>query len=158
MQFNPIPVLTEQAQQRFWAQTNRDETGCLNRTSGLTPYGYSRFRTAGVELYAHRIAYTLIHGAIPAGMVIDHLCRNRACVEPAHLEAVSQQENVHRGDLLFGVCARGHSISGANAKYVAGKTPRCKQCHRDYSREWARKNTSKSQKLLFKPATTTTRQ
>lgn len=61
----------------------------------------------GRGVRAHRVVvYRLVHGAIPDGLTIDHLCRNRRCVNPAHLEAVPMQENYRRGDGQLGLAIR----------------------------------------------------
>lgn len=74
------------------------ETPCWIWTGRLTESGYARFSCGNRETRVHRAAYEEFVGAIPEGKVIDHLCRVRKCVNPDHLEAVSQQENVARGD------------------------------------------------------------
>lgn len=66
----------------------------------LTPggYGMERVPGSGPKVYAHRASYERHHGEIPEGLQIDHLCRERACINPDHLEPVTQQENVRRGN------------------------------------------------------------
>jgi hypothetical protein len=59
--------------------------------------GYGLFQLDGRPHPAHRIAYTIAHGYVPSGLVIDHLCANKWCVNPSHLEAVTNGENVRRG-------------------------------------------------------------
>jgi hypothetical protein len=84
-------------EERLWAKVNKegDENGCWNWTAALRN-GYGVIGQKKSLLYAHRVSYELLVGLIPVGYQIDHLCRNRRCVNPAHLEAVTQQENIRR--------------------------------------------------------------
>jgi hypothetical protein len=83
--------------------------------------GYGRLRIAGKHVLAHRAAYEDHTGySISADLTVDHLCRNRACINPKHLEVVTQMENVHRGEGLAGrharkmVCINGHPFTADN--------------------------------------------
>ncbi len=74
-------------------------TGCWNWTRGRTTAGYGEVTLDGraAPVYAHRLSYEQTHGEIPEGLQIDHLCGNPPCVNPGHLEAVSNAENTRRG-------------------------------------------------------------
>lgn len=77
---------------RFWGKVARGP-GCWEWNGNFRPQGYGIFTEGQKVKYAHRVAWELTHGPIPDGLVIDHLCFNRACVNPAHLRVVTQQIN-----------------------------------------------------------------
>jgi hypothetical protein len=103
------------------------------------PDGYVRVRRNGVKVYLHRYNYEQQVGPIPDGMELDHTCRVRNCVNINHLEPVSHAENVRRYQALKETCPKGHPYSGENL-YITSKGARaCRQCRKDYIREYMRK-------------------
>jgi hypothetical protein len=134
-------------EERFWAKVDKgDGTGCWLWTglrTGLNgSYGMALKRNKVV--LAHRFSYELAHGEIPDGKHLDHLCRNRLCVNPAHLEPVEPRENVLRGVGFTAENARkthckfGHPFDAENT-YITKRGGRaCRTCARGKTREWAR--------------------
>ena len=75
----------------------KTEHGCWVWLGAKMRNGYGQLVVGGVHYAAHRYAYQELVGAIPAGLDLDHLCRNRACTNPDHLEPVTRSENLLRG-------------------------------------------------------------
>ena len=92
--------------------------------------GYGLFTDEnGKTVTAHRWSFQHFHGAIPQGLVIDHICRNPSCVNPKHLQAITQSNNIQRSLLVKARSARthcknGHEFTAINTKYVKGQRGR----------------------------------
>lgn len=106
--------------------------------------GYGRCGIGDGKLgYAHRVSYELTIGPIGVGLQLDHLCRNRSCVNPWHLEPVTQQENTRRGEAGKNMrdrthCPRGHEYTPQNIRASKAGKRGCKTCHceRERERRW----------------------
>jgi len=116
-----------------------NSAGCWLWMRQINRYGYATYRKSKKTLFVHRLTYTLVKGPIPSGLQIDHLCRVRHCVNPAHLEAVTKAENILRSPISFVAinarrthCQRGHLFDEANTltgKRSDGRTQRiCRKC------------------------------
>lgn len=106
-----------------------DGRGCWLWTGATNNSGYGTVTIGERRLMAHRAMYEDVRGPIPPGHVLDHLCRQRSCVRPSHLEAVPQSVNEHRKPTVTRVrrgevCPRGHELVGAN-KLAGGECRRC---------------------------------
>lgn len=119
-------------QQRFWAKVKK--AGCWIWTGSKMPNGYGHFEYDGKTQLSHRIAYELIKGKIPKGMTLDHICRYRDCVNPDHLEVVTQKENVLRGIGITAKnakkthCPKGHEYTKANTRLDKYNRRYCRKC------------------------------
>ncbi len=126
---------------RFWAKVEKRPNGCWIWTASDDGKGYGRFWICGKQFVrAHRFAYEMLVGQIPDGMQIDHLCREHRCVNPDHLELVTNRENQLRGigfvaeNARKTQCKNGHEFNDANTIFrrVRGNNVRrdCRACQR----------------------------
>lgn len=83
--------------ERLLARVQHDANGCWVWTGSLLADGYGNLRDGAKVKRAHRVSYETFVGPIPGGLEIDHLCRNRSCINPDHLEPVTRAENQRRG-------------------------------------------------------------
>lgn len=126
---------TNPPDQRFLKKVAKEEGGCWEWTAYIDHKGYGVFGIDSRTLVkAHRYSYELHAGPIPEGMQLDHLCRVRHCVNPAHLEPVTPRENVVRGNAArpqITHCKHGHEFSERNT-YINPKGNReCRKCRTD---------------------------
>lgn len=140
---NPEMPARSQArtEDRFWAKVRKTPT-CWMWTGRPTSAGYGALRVDGRMVPAHRVAYELLVAPIPDGLHIDHLCRVRTCVNPEHLEPVTNQENVLRGvgpSALNAVkthCIHGHEFTPENTFPMKDGRRACRECGRIRSRQY----------------------
>ena len=138
-----MPPLPTAPAERYWPKVNKqgavparrpDLGPCWEWMASHNGLGYGQFRAGPVMVRAHRWAYEHLVGPIPAGLDLDHLCGNRGCVNPAHLEPVTERENVLRGGMPNGAlakrthCGRGHAFDEANTYYRPDGGRRCRKC------------------------------
>lgn len=121
-----------------------DPDKCWTWQDSLAAQGYGHLKVLesgrGITRSAHRLSYQTFVGPIPEGLTLDHLCRNRACINPAHLEPVTLKENIMRGQTLAATqasqthCKNGHPLSGDNLRIYRGHR-HCRACAVVY--QWA---------------------
>lgn len=133
---------------RFWSHVAMDAADECWPYVGRTRTGYGQFWDGQRIVQAHRFAYEALVGPVPDGLELDHLCRNRQCCNPAHLEPVSGRENKLRGagpSAVFAKrdhCRNGHPLTGDNIFPVNPAIGRrCRQCDSERKRQaWAQRN------------------
>lgn len=143
----PIPQLTEADLRRFWNKVSLpDENGCMMWAASKDGGGYGQFWLKGTYYRAHRVSYTFAYGEIPPGKVLDHLCRNRVCVAPGHLEVVDNRTNILRGEgpsaenAMRTRCPRGHEYTAENTYHAPPNKSNpngyrhCRTCDRERKR------------------------
>lgn len=123
------------------------DTGCWNWTGSINDLGYGRLAIGkngeAHTFLAHRLSFAL-HVGLPVhdDMVIDHVCRNRRCINPDHLERVTIAENNRRGEHpnmvahRNGTCTQGHELAGDNRRVAPDGRVRCRTCQREQSKRW----------------------
>jgi hypothetical protein len=127
---DPMEKLRERVLDRISPEPN---TGCWLWVGKMVPNGYGTVNVGYKRMMAHRLSYTLFKGEIPTGMEIDHKCRQKACVNPDHLEPVSRSENMIRNWPFDGrnkpTCVRGHLLDGisSNGKQLRRHCVTCKR-------------------------------
>lgn len=118
----------------FWDRVVKGD-GCWSWTGNHDDKGYARVWRDGRTALAHRVAYIETVGPVPEGLELDHLCRNRGCVRPDHLEPVTHTENMRRSPLAMArreVCQRGHPI-----EYIRPSGRRgCRTCRYEAVKRW----------------------
>ena len=126
------------------ARVTVSPSGCWEWQGHRSRTGYARTSVGsrkGVE--AHRVVYERLRGQIPDGLVLDHLCRVRHCVNPDHLEPVTFAENVLRGEGISAInarkthCKNGHEFTEANTHRLADGKRVCRACNREAQRRCA---------------------
>jgi hypothetical protein len=122
---------------RIMERVDRQPDGCWLWTAGRTRGGYPTFAPRhGESRLVHRLAYELLVGPIPEGLTLDHLCKRPLCVNPEHLEPVTQRENLMRSrqDTYVahrnGTCTKGHPESELYRRKSNGQVAYCRACAR----------------------------
>lgn len=135
------PDMSPEDQARFVAKVKL-EGECWLWTAALNASGYGQFNVNAKGYVAHRIAYRHWIGPIPKELQLDHLCRNRKCVRPSHLEPVTVRENILRGEGAAALNARkthckyGHAFTPENTGSHGGGRY-CRTCSRSDWRKWS---------------------
>lgn len=127
--------------ERILTKVDVASSGCWEFTGARGSSGYGNVRVDDAVVSVHRVVYEHMVAPIPEGLQIDHLCRNRCCCNPDHLEPVTSRENTRRGHGPAGEnarrdeCSNGHAFDEQNT-YVAGGRRACRQCTAERQRRY----------------------
>lgn len=126
---------------RFFSKIEQNENGCWvwqGATGGSGKHRYGTLSNNGKLTLAHRLSYEHFIGPIPEGLNIDHLCQNKLCVNPGHLEPVTQHTNLHRSPNTLNAqnaalthCKSGHLLSGDNVRFYRSQRV-CRACKKEW--------------------------
>ena len=130
---NDAITLSQKYVTRFFGKIDKTDT-CWIWQGSVKPNGYGYYSLWPKKVYAHRLSYELHYGPIPDGLHIDHLCRMKLCVNPDHLEAVTQQVNNERQQAAKTHCAQGHPWTDEHISVRPNGTRYCKTCNREQQR------------------------
>ena len=129
--------------QRFLGKVNVSDNGCWEWISAKTVKGYGLIWLGNKTHRAHRVSYEYYHGDIPTTQQLDHLCRNRGCVNPEHLESVTCKENLRRGinaNRIKTHCPQGHKYNKENTYNSPRGDRECRICRAIRKQEWRARN------------------
>lgn len=128
--YNPVSI-----NDRLRSNMQIDEkNGCWNWQRAINKGGYGTICYMANRWFVHRLCYEMFRGPIPEGYEVDHLCRNRRCLNPDHLEPVTKLENIRRGAAAVTHCAKGHPYDEENTylrSYRLTNHRTCRACRRD---------------------------
>lgn len=118
--------------ERFMRKVGIISGGCWQWRGYVDSRGYGQTKVNNITKSAHKVSYLFHVGPVPKGLILDHLCRNRTCVNPSHLEPVTQQVNVQRGsEATKPTCKQGHDYTDPANLYLDKHDHRiCRACRR----------------------------
>lgn len=141
--------------ERFLKSVREGKNGCIEWTGTKDDRGYGTIsatprKNLKKNIKAYRLSYRLFNGKLQRGLVIDHICRNKSCVNPKHLRQVSYRDNIINSDSCFAtnarktICKRGHSLMDKdNLLKSKNNTRHCKKCFYEYHLPKYRKKLTK---------------